>query len=102
MAGLLSLHFFFTLMLTLFIQYKSNIIQTSFAFVLFLNFLLIVLKRIKRAMCKVEFVEKRSSQDPMNMLGLEETLLRLFTVNEMQWYGLVLRRDCLIQQLLFV
>ena len=38
-------------------------------------------------------IEKRSSQELMNLLGLEETLDRLAKANKMQWYGHVLRRD---------
>ena len=44
-------------------------------------------------MCGVKLIEKRSSQEHINLLDLEETLDRLATANGMQWYGHALRRD---------
>ena len=59
-----------------------------------------ILKRIEkstiRAMGGVKFFERKSRQELVNLLGLEETLNRLAKANGMRWYGQVLRRDTLM------
>ena len=40
-----------------------------------------------RAMCGVKLIEKRSSQELMDLLGLKETLDRLAKTNRIRWYG---------------
>ena len=56
-----------------------------------------ILKRFEkamiRAMCGVKLTENKSSEELMELLGLEETLDRLAKANGMRWYGHVLRRD---------
>ena len=49
-------------------------------------------KAMIRAMCGVILIEKRSSQELINLLGLEKTLDGLASANEMRWYGRILRR----------
>ena len=46
-----------------------------------------------RAMCGQKVVDRRSTKEQMNMLGLKETIDQLATANEVRWYGHVLRRD---------
>ena len=46
-----------------------------------------------RAMCGVELIEKRSSEELVELLGLEETLHRLNKTKRIRWYWDVLRRD---------
>ena len=56
-----------------------------------------ILKRLEkrkiRAMCGTKLIEKRSSQEVMELLGLEETLDRLAKANNMQWYRHALKRE---------
>ena len=44
-------------------------------------------------MCGVTLLEKRSSQQLMDLLGLKETLDIFAKANGVLWYGHVLRRD---------
>ena len=46
-----------------------------------------------RAMCGVKLVEKKRTEDLMEMLGLNETAVQMAKVNGVRWYGHVLRRD---------
>ena len=46
-----------------------------------------------RAMCSQNVVDRKTTEEQMDMLGLEETIDRLATVNGVRWYGHVLRRD---------
>ena len=46
-----------------------------------------------RAMCGQEVVDRKMTEEQMDMLGLKETIDRLATANEVRWYGHVLRRD---------
>ena len=46
-----------------------------------------------RAMCSQEIVDRKTTEEQMDMLGLKETIDRLATVNGVRWYGHVLRRD---------
>ena len=50
-------------------------------------------KAMIRPMCGVILIEKRSSQELMELFSLEETLNRLAKVNGIRWYEQVLRRD---------
>ena len=46
-----------------------------------------------RAMCGAKLVEKKRTEDLMEMLGLKETAAQMAKVNGVRWYGHVLRRD---------
>ena len=46
-----------------------------------------------RAMCGVKLMDKRNTEELMNLLGLKGTLDRLAKANGVRWYGHVLRRD---------
>ncbi|XP_015759964.1 PREDICTED: uncharacterized protein LOC107339218 [Acropora digitifera] len=46
-----------------------------------------------RAMCSTKLMEKRRTEELMEMLGLEETVVQMGKANGVRWYGHVLRRD---------
>ena len=46
-----------------------------------------------RAMCSQKVVDKKTTEEQMNMFGLKETIDQLATANGIIWYGHVLRRD---------
>ena len=46
-----------------------------------------------RAMCGAKQMEKKRSEDLMDMLGLKETVVQMAKANGVRWYGHVLRRD---------
>ena len=46
-----------------------------------------------RTMCGAKLIEKKSTEDLMEMLGLKETVVQMAKANGMRWYGHVLRRD---------
>ena len=46
-----------------------------------------------RRMCGVKLMEKKRTEDLIEMLGLKETLVQVANANGMRWYGHVLRRD---------
>ena len=46
-----------------------------------------------RAMCGQKVVDRQTTEEQMNMLGLKETIDWLATANGVRWYGHVLRRD---------
>ena len=46
-----------------------------------------------RAMCGAKLMEKKRTEDLMEMLGLKETVVQMAKANEVRWYGHVLRRD---------
>ena len=46
-----------------------------------------------RAMCGQKAVDRKTTEEQMDMLGLKETIDRLATANRVRWYGHVLRRD---------
>ena len=46
-----------------------------------------------RAMCGVKLMDKRNTEELMDMLGLKETLEGLAKANGVRWFGHVLRRD---------
>ena len=43
-------------------------------------------------MCAAKLMEKKRTEDLMAMLGLKETVVQMAKVNEVRWYGHVLRR----------
>ena len=45
------------------------------------------------ATCGQKVVDKKTTEEQMDMLGLKETIDRLATANGVRWYGHVLRRD---------
>ena len=46
-----------------------------------------------RAMCGQKVVDRKTSEEQMDMLGLKETIDWLATANGVRWYGQVLRRN---------
>ena len=46
-----------------------------------------------RALCVVEMIEKRRSQELMSLLGLKNSLDGLARASGVRWYKHVLRRD---------
>ena len=56
-----------------------------------------ILRRTKRAMvramCGAKLMEKKRTEDLMEMLGLKETVLQMAKANGVRWYGHVLRRS---------
>ena len=46
-----------------------------------------------RAMCGQKVVDRKTTEEQINMLGLKETVDRLATANRVRWYEHVLRRD---------
>jgi hypothetical protein len=46
-----------------------------------------------RAMCGVKLMDKKRTEDLMEMLGLEETVVQMAKANGVRWYGHVLRKD---------
>ena len=49
-----------------------------------------------RAMCAAKLMEKKGTEDLMEMLGLKEAVVQMAKVNGVRWYGhtvYVLRRD---------
>ena len=58
---------------------------------------MVVLRRTERAMvramCGAKLMEKKRTEDLMEMLGLKETVVQMAKTNGVRWYGHVLRRD---------
>ena len=56
-----------------------------------------ILRRTDRAMviamCGAKLMEKKRTEDLMEMLGLKETVVLMAKANGVKWYGHVLRRD---------
>ena len=52
-----------------------------------------IVRRIERAMCGAKLVEKKRTEDLMEMLGLKETVVWMAKANGMRWYGHVFRRN---------
>ena len=46
-----------------------------------------------RAMCGRKVVDRKTTEEQMDMLGLKETIDQLATTNGVRWYEYVLRRD---------
>ena len=58
---------------------------------------MVILRRSKRAvvrtMCGAKRMEKKRTDDLMEILGLKERVVQMAKVNGVGWYGHVLRRD---------
>ena len=56
-----------------------------------------ILRRTERAMvrsmCGVKSVDRKNTEELMEMLGLRKTLDKMAKANEVRWYGHVIRRD---------
>ena len=52
-----------------------------------------ILRRTERAMCGVKLMEKKRTEDLMEMLILKKTVVQMARANGFRWYGHVLRRD---------
>ena len=50
-------------------------------------------RAVVRAMCGQKVVDRKTTEEQMDMLGLKETIDWLSTTNGVRWYGHVLRRD---------
>ena len=46
-----------------------------------------------RATCGQKAVDRNTTEEQMDMLGLNDTIDQLATANEIRWYGHVLRND---------
>ena len=46
-----------------------------------------------RAMCGQKVVDRKTTEEQMDMLGSKETIDQFATGNRVRWYGHVLRRD---------
>ena len=46
-----------------------------------------------RAMCGQKVVDRKMTEEHLDMLGLKGTIDQLSTANEVRWYGHVLRRN---------
>ena len=46
-----------------------------------------------RAMCGVKRLDRRNSEELMDMLGIKKSLDRMAKASSIQWYGHVLRKD---------
>ena len=46
-----------------------------------------------RAMCGVKLLDRRNSEELMDMLALKESLDRMAKASSMRWYGHVLRKE---------
>ena len=52
-----------------------------------------ILRRTERAMCGEKLMEKKRTEDLMEMLGLKETVVQMAKANGVRWYEHLLRRD---------
>ena len=52
-----------------------------------------ILRRTERAMCGQKVVDRKMTEEQMDMLGWRVTIDRLATANGVRWYGHLLRRD---------
>ena len=46
-----------------------------------------------RTMCGAKLMEKKRTEDQMEMLGSKETVIQMAKANGVRWYRHVLRRD---------
>ena len=53
-----------------------------------------------RAMCGAKLIEKKRTEDLMEMLGLKVTVVHMAKANGVRWYGHVLRRDAVLRKVL--
>ena len=58
-----------------------------------LGFIGTIERAMVRAMCGAKLMEKKRTEDLMEMLGLKETAVQMAKVNGVRWYGHVLSRD---------
>ena len=58
---------------------------------------MVILRRTKRAMvramCGAKLMEKKRTENLMEMLGMKETVVQMAKANGVRWYRHVLRRD---------
>ena len=52
-----------------------------------------IVRAMVRAMCGAKVMEKKRTEDLMEMLGLKETVVQMAKANGVKWYAHVLRRD---------
>ena len=52
-----------------------------------------ILRRTERAMFGAKLMEKKRTEDLMEMLGLKETVVQMAKANGVRWYGHVLRKE---------
>ena len=50
-------------------------------------------RAMMRAMCGAKLMEKKRTEDVMEIMGLKETVVQMARANGVRWYGHVLRRD---------
>ena len=50
-------------------------------------------RAMMRAMCGAKVMEKKRTEDLMEMLRLKETVVQMAKANGVRWYGQVSRRD---------
>ena len=50
-------------------------------------------RALVRSMCEVKLVDRKNTEELMEMLGLKETLDRMAKTNGVRWYGHVIRRN---------
>ena len=50
-------------------------------------------EKLVRVMCGAKLVEKKRTEDLMEMLGLKKTVVQMAKANGVRWYGHVFRRD---------
>ena len=50
-------------------------------------------RAMMRAMCGAKLMEKKRTEDLVEMLGLKEIVVQMAKSNRVRWYGHVLRRD---------
>ena len=50
-------------------------------------------RAMARAMCSQKVVDRKTTEEQMDMLGLKVTVDQIATANGVRWYGHVLRRD---------
>ena len=50
-------------------------------------------RAMARAMCGAKLMEKKRTEDIMEMLGLKEMVIQMAKASEAKWYRHVLRRD---------
>ena len=51
------------------------------------------MRAMVRAMCGAKLMEKKRTEDLMEMLGLKEAVVQMARANGVKWYRHVLRRD---------
>ena len=63
-----------------------------------------ILKRTERAMvramCGAKLMEKKRTEDLLEMLGLKETVVQMAKANGVRWYGHVMRWDDVLRKAL--